>query len=193
MQKARFEAFTDAVIAIIMTIMVLELHPPHDPSIASLRVVAPTFLSYLLSFVFLGIYWNNHHHMLHAARKVNGASLWANQFLLLWLSMVPFATAWMGQTNFAGGPVAIYGVVLFGSGAAYYVLAQCLVKANGKDSAIAVALGNDQKGIVSLVIYGIAIAVSFVAPVASGFLYATVSVIWLIPDRRFEKLPHQES
>ena len=186
MHTSRFEAFTDAVIAIIMTIMVLELHPPHTSNLAALRESSPTFLSYLLSFLFLGIYWNNHHHMLQSADKVNGASLWANHFLLLWLSVVPFVTAWMGQTNFGCGPVALYGCVLFGCGTAYYILAQCLANANGRDSALAKALGRDKKGKISLAIYAIGIAVSFVAPAISGIMYATVALMWIIPDRRFE-------
>lgn len=186
MTKTRFEAFTDAVIAIILTIMVLELRPPHTPTIEALCHMYPKFLSYLLSFIFLGIYWNNHHHMLHSVKHVSGGVLWANLHLMFWLSLVPFTTAWMGETHFDKVPIAAYGVVLMGSAIAYYILCLFLVKANGADSEIARALGRDFKGKISIVIYLVAILTAFVAPIVSGLCYVAVAAMWLVPDRRFE-------
>ena len=182
------EAFSDGVIAVIITIMVLEMRPPHDASLTAPRPLIPVFLSYLLSFVFLGIYWNNHHHMLQAVRAVNGRILWANSHLLFWLSLIPFVTNWMGDTHFAQWPVAVYGVVLILAAIAYYVLARVLVAHHGADSALAVAIGSDFKGRISIVIYAVAIAFSFVAPWVSCALYTIVALMWLIPDRRIERV-----
>jgi uncharacterized membrane protein len=188
MHKGRFEAFTDAVIAIILTIMVLDLRPPHEANWTALLALAPTFAAYVLSYVHLGIYWNNHHHMLQSVQKVNGPVLWANLAMLLWLSFTPFATAWMGQSNFASTPVMAYGIVLFLTAIAYYILCLTLVAANGKDSPIAKALGRDLKGKISPCLYLAAIFIAPFQPLVSCALYATVSLIWLIPDRRFERV-----
>ena len=187
MTKGRLEAFSDGVIAIIITIMVLELHAPHAAGLGSLRPLVPTLLCYVLSFVFLGIYWNNHHHLLQAVRHVNGAVLWANLHLLFWLSLTPFATAWLGENDFASGPVLIYGAVLLMSGTAYYILTRVLLANHEADSALAIALGRDFKGKASLVIYATAIVLSFVRPLVSCGLYVTVAIMWLVPDRRFER------
>jgi len=188
MSKSRMEAFSDGVIAVIITIMVLEMRAPHDASLAALRPLIPVFLSYVMSFVFLGIYWNNHHHMLQAVHSVNGRVLWANSHLLFWLSLTPFVTNWMGETHFAQWPVIVYGIVLILAAVAYYVLARALVAHHGPESALAVALGSDFKGRISIVIYAVAIAVAFVAPYISCALYAAVAAMWLIPDRRFERV-----
>ena len=188
MRKDRLLAFSDGVIAIIITIMVLELKVPHDPGWTGLAKLAPTFLSYLLSFIYIGIYWNNHHHMLHAASKVTGGILWANLHLLFWLSVVPFATAWMGENHFAATPVALYGAVLFMAGCAYFILAQTLATHHGKDSKLAIALGKDFKGRISVAIYAAAIAVASFHPMISCSLYVIVALMWLIPDRRIEKV-----
>jgi uncharacterized membrane protein len=186
MSKGRLEAFSDGVLAIIITIMVLELKASHDPSPDALRPLVPKFLSYLLSFIYVAIYWNNHHHMLQAARLVNGAILWANMHLLFWLSLIPFTTAWMGETHFAHVPVAVYGVVLLLAGIAYYILAQLLIAHHGRESVLARAFGRDRKGQVSVLLYAVAIPFAFVAPWVSGLLYVAVAIIWLIPDRRIE-------
>ena len=188
MKKSRLEAFSDGVLAIIITIMVLELKVPHEPTLAALLLLWPTLLSYLLSFVFVGIYWNNHHHLWQVAEQVNGAVLWANLHLLFWLSLVPFVTAWMGENQFATVPVAIYGVVLLGSGIAYYVLTRLMLASHGRDSRLAQALGNDFKGRISLVIYLTGIAVAFVLPWLAGLLYVVVAAVWILPDRRIEKV-----
>jgi uncharacterized membrane protein len=186
MSKGRMEAFSDGVLAIIITIMVLELKPPQSADVTALGPLIPALLSYALSFVFIGIYWNNHHHLLQAAQRVNGAILWANMHLLFWLSLVPFVTNWMGETHFSAGPVAAYGVVLLMAGFAYYLLTRVLIAHHGEESALAVAVGRDIKGKVSVLIYAIAIPVSFAdARVACG-LYGVVAVLWLIPDRRIE-------
>ena len=182
------EAFSDGVIAVIITIMVLEMRAPQGATLPALRPLIPVFVSYLLSFVFLGIYWNNHHHMLQAVHSVNGRILWANSHLLFWLSLVPFVTNWMGETHFAALPVAVYGVVLLLAAIAYYVLARVLVAHHGPESALAAALGADFKGRISIVIYAVAIAVAFAAPWISGALYVLVALMWLIPDRRFERV-----
>ena len=187
MSKGRLEAFSDGVIAILITIMVLGLNPPHGADPSALQPLIPTFLSYILSFVFLGIYWNNHHHLLQIARHVNGGVLWANLHLLFWLSLVPFVTTWMGATNFATWPVALYGVVLLGSALAFTILVTLLVAVHGRDSAIAKALGNDLKGKISLVMYVVAIPLAFVIPLLAGAIYAIVAAIWLVPDRRVER------
>lgn len=187
MTKGRLEAFSDGVIAILITIMVLELKVPHGADWATLWGLKDKFLSYALSFVFLGIYWNNHHHLLQAVRQVDGRVLWANLHLLFWLSLVSFATGWMGENHFAARPVALYGVILFFSGVAYYLLAQVLVAVNGKDSHLAKAIGKDIKGIISVVIYLVAVGLAFFVPVAAAALYGVVAILWLIPDKRIEK------
>jgi uncharacterized membrane protein len=188
MSKGRLEAFSDGVLAIIITIMVLELKPPHQPELDALRPLIPALLCYLLSFVFVGIYWNNHHHLFQAVRRVNGRVLWANLHLLFWLSLVPFVTNWVGETNFSALPVAAYGVVLLLAGAAYSILARVLVAIHGKESALAVALGRDFKGWASLLIYAAAVPVAFADPRISAALYGLVAVLWLVPDQRIEKV-----
>ncbi|MEW5986987.1 MAG: TMEM175 family protein [Chloroflexota bacterium] len=187
MDKGRLEAFSDGVIAIIITIMVLELKAPEGADWVALRPLLPIFLSYVLSFVFLGIYWNNHHHLLQATRQVNGAVLWANLHLLFWLSLIPFVTGWMGENNFAARPVALYGVVLLLAGFAYNILSRVLIALHGRDSALAMAIGRDFKGKVSLVFYTVAIPLAFVNRWLAFALYVLVAIIWLIPDRRIEK------
>jgi uncharacterized membrane protein len=168
--------------------MVLEFRAPPEPTFAALLPLWPKILCYVMSFVFIGIYWNNHHHLWHVVERVNGAVLWANLHLLFWLSLVPFVTAWMGENHFAAAPVAVYGVVLLGAGCAYYVMARVLLASHASDSLLARALGTDRKGRLSLVIYVIAIAAAFRLPWLSGVLYAVVAIIWLVPDRRIEKL-----
>ncbi|RPJ29499.1 MAG: DUF1211 domain-containing protein [Chloroflexi bacterium] len=187
MSKGRLEAFSDAVIAIIITIMVLELHVPEGTDWVALRELAPTFLSYVLSFIFLGIYWNNHHHMWQVATTVNGKILWANLHLLFWLSLVPFVTGWMGEHNFARLPVALYGAVLWMAGFAYYVLTRALVTLHGPDSLIETALRNKLKERTSLVAYALGVLLAFVNTSFSLALYVFVVFIWLIPDPRIEK------
>ena len=187
MGKNRLEAFSDGVIAIIITIMVLELKVPQGDDLSALRPLLPVIVSYVLSFVYIGIYWNNHHHMIHTVRQVNGPILWANLHLLFWLSLVPFVTGWMGENHFAGRPVALYGVVLFMAGVAYYILSRLLIKYHGKDSPLAVAVGRDVKGIISIVLYLLAILISFISPAVAMGLYVIVALIWLIPDRRIER------
>jgi uncharacterized membrane protein len=188
MSKGRLEAFSDGVIAIIITIMVLELKVPHGTDWAALQPLWPVLLSYVLSFVYIGIYWNNHHHMLQAAGKVNGTILWANLHLLFWLSLVPFVTAWMGENHFAALPVALYGVVLLLAGVAYYILARALAAHHGKDSKLAVAIGKDYKGLLSIVIYAVAILLASRYTWVAFSLYVVVALIWFIPDRRIEKV-----
>ena len=185
------EAFSDGVTAIIITIMVLEMKVPHGIDLISLQPLAPVFLSYVLSFVFLGIYWNNHHHLLQAVENVNGRILWANLHLLFWLSLVPFVTGWMGENNFSALPVALYGGVLFMAGVAYYILTRSLISHHGMDSILAKAVGQDQKGILSLVIYAIAILLAFVHSLIACGLYVIVAIIWLIPDLRIERTIHR--
>jgi uncharacterized membrane protein len=187
MGKGRLEAFTDGVFAIIITIMVLELKVPHGADFATLAKLLPTFLSYVLSFVFVAIYWNNHHHMFHAVQRVNGAVLWANIHLLFWLSLVPFVTGWMGENHFESLPVALYGVVLICSAIAYTILSIVLVKHHGRESIFAKALGADRKGKISLAIYALGIAVAIAMPLAACALYVLVALIWLVPDKRFER------
>lgn len=186
--KGRLEAFSDGVIAIIITIMVLELKVPHSTSLEALEPLIPVFISYVLSFIYIGIYWNNHHHMLHAVRSVNGKILWANMHLLFWLSMIPFVTAWMGENHFAMWPVVFYGIILLLNSIAYFILAQTLVRHHGKDSLIAVAMGRDWKGKLSTGIYAVAIALSFINAWIGISLYAVVAAVWLIPDTRIEKI-----
>ena len=188
MTKGRLEAFSDGVLAIIITIMVLELKVPHGDDWAALSPLLPVFLSYVLSFIYLGIYWNNHHHMLHAASKVTGGILWANLHLLFWLSLVPFVTGWMGENHFAPTPVALYGVVLFMAACAYFILARTLAAHHGRNSKLAVALGKDVKGKVSVVIYAAAIGLASFSPALAGALYVVVVLIWLVPDRRIERV-----
>jgi len=185
--KGRLEAFSDGVIAIIITIMVLELKVPHGAGIAALVPLAPVFLTYVLSFVYIGIYWNNHHHMLHAVHRINGRALWANLHLLFWLSLVPFVTGWVDENHFAALPVALYGVVLLMSGVSYYLLERVLIAHHDKDSALARALGKDLKGVMSLAIYIVAIALTLVKPWVSCALYVFVAIMWFIPDPRIER------
>jgi uncharacterized membrane protein len=192
MGKGRLEAFSDGVLAIIITIMVLELRVPHGADLAALRPLVSVLLSYVLSFVYVGIYWNNHHHMLAATHKVNGRILWANLHLLFWLSLVPFATRWMGENHFVALPVAGYGAVLIMAALAYTFLARSLVAYHGEDSTLALALGKDTKGTVSLMLYAAAIPLAFVDPRISMTLYVLVAVIWFIPDRRIEKVLPEE-
>jgi uncharacterized membrane protein len=186
--KGRLEAFSDGVIAIIITIMVLELKVPHSDSLEALMTIFPVFISYVLSFVYIGVYWNNHHHMLHTVKSVNGAILWANLHLLFWLSLIPFVTAWMGENNFGKWPVILYGVILIMNAISYTILAYTLVAHHGKDSLLAKALGKDWKGKWSLLIYASAIGLSFIHSGIGLFLYFVVAVIWLIPDPRIEKV-----
>ncbi|MFA6087042.1 TMEM175 family protein [Mucilaginibacter sp.] len=192
MSKGRLEAFSDGVIAIIITIMVLELKVPHDASLEALKHLIPVFISYILSFIYVGIYWNNHHHMLHAARSVNGAVLWANLHLLFWLSLIPFVTAWMGENHFAKWPVICYGVVLAMNGAAYTILAKILINLHGENSMLAQAFGNDSKGKLSVGAYMAAIALSFIQPWLGFALYVVVACVWFIPDRRIENKINKE-
>ena len=187
MSKGRLEAFSDGVIAIIITIMVLELTVPHAADLAALRPLIPTFLSYVLSFVFLGIYWNNHHHLFQAVRQVDGRVLWANLHLLFWLSLIPFTTGWMGENRFAAWPVALYGTVLLFAAVAYFILTRALVALHGTDSVLATALGRDFKGKLSVVFYIVAIPLAFMNSWLAWALYVLVALVWLIPDRRIEK------
>ncbi len=187
MDKGRLEAFSDGVIAVIITIMVLELKVPHGTELAALRPVIPVFLSYVLSFIYVGIYWNNHHHMLQACHKVNGRVLWANLHLLFWMSLVPVVTEWMGENHRATAPVALYGTVLLLTGIAYLILSRTLIALNGKDSPLSVALGRDDKGKISLMLYAVAIGLSFVRTWLALAVYAMVALMWLAPDPRIEK------
>ena len=186
MGKGRLEAFSDGVIAIIITIMVLEMKVPHGDGLATLKPLIPVFISYLLSFVYVGIYWNNHHHLLHAVRHVNGATLWANLHLLFWLSLIPFVTGWMGENHFRSLPVALYGVVLLMAGFAYTILVRVLIRHHGHESALARAIGSDLKGKVSLAAYLAAIPLAFVHQLIAMSLYLAVAIMWLVPDRRIE-------
>ena len=186
MGKSRFEAFSDGVIAIIITIMVLELKVPHGESFGALVPLLPVFLSYVLSFVYLGIYWNNHHHMLHTVREVSGPMLWANLHLLFWLSLVPFTTGWMGENHFSPVPAALYGVVLLMNAIAYYILQSLIIASQGPDSILKKAVRGDWKGKLSPVLYAIAIPLAFWSTWISLGLYVLVALIWLIPDRRIE-------
>jgi uncharacterized membrane protein len=187
MTKNRLEAFSDGVIAIIITIMVLELRPPAGTDFAALQPLIPVFVSYLVSFAYLAIYWNNHHHMLHACRRVNGTILWANLHLLFWLSLVPFVTAWVGEKPGATAPSALYGVVLLLAAIAYVILSNAIIAVEGKDSLLATAVGEDVKGKLSLLLYVIAIGACFLFPPAAHVLYVAVAVIWFLPDRRIER------
>ena len=188
MNKTRLEAFSDGVIAIIITIMVLELKVPHGESLSVLRPLCPVFFSYVLSFIYVGIYWNNHHHMLHATHKVSGAVMWANLHLLFWLSLLPFVTAWMGENHFSALPTALYGSVLLMAGSAYWILIRAIIATEGPQSLLAKAIGRDTKGNVSVAIYAVAIAVSFYQPWIAQVLYVGVALTWLVPDRRIERV-----
>lgn len=186
MHKGRLEAFSDGVMAIIITIMVLELKAPHEAKWEGLCSLAYVFLSYVLSFIYVGIYWNNHHHLFQIVKHVKGPVLWANTHLLFWLSLIPFATAWMDEKHFASIPVAVYGVVLFMCGVAYGILVKTLLRVHGNESPLARAVGKDWKGKVSVLLYAVAICLAFIYPAISLFLYVGVACIWLIPDRRVE-------
>jgi len=185
--KGRLEAFTDGVMAVIITIMVLELKVPEGGDLAALRPLLPVFLTYVLSFVYLGIYWSNHHHMLHATERVTGGILWANLHLLFWLSLVPFATGWMGENHFSSLPTAIYGIVMLSAALAYYALQTTIIRAEGPGSRLARAVGSDWKGKLSPVLYAAAIPLAFVYEPISDALYIAVALIWLVPDRRIER------
>jgi uncharacterized membrane protein len=187
MSKGRLEAFSDGVIAILITIMVLELKVPQQAGLAALRSLVPVFLSYVLSFLFLGIYWSNHHHLLQATEHVDGRVLWANLHLLFWLSLIPFVTGWVGENQFAAWPVALYGTLLLLAAVAYFILTRALIALHGSHSALATALGRDFKGKISMVIYLVAIPLAFLNSWLAGALYVLVAVMWLVPDRRIEK------
>jgi uncharacterized membrane protein len=186
MTKSRLEAFSDGVIAILITIMVLELKVPHGGGWSDVRPLLPVFLTYVLSYINLGIYWNNHHHMLHTVEKVTGGILWANLHLLFWLSLIPFTTGWMGENSNAPLPTAVYGVVLLFAGAAYYILTRVIIRAHGPDSRLAAAVGSDVKGKISPVLYLAAIPLAFVHQLVADALYVLVALMWLVPDRRIE-------
>ena len=193
MNKGRLEAFSDGVIAILITIMALELRPPHGSDLQALRELVPSFLSYMLSFVYLGIYWNNHHHMLYATDRVNGAVLWANLHLLFWLSLVPFGTAWVGQNHRAPLPTALYGALFTCAALSYTILQTTIIRQQGPGSKLAAAVGSDRKGKLSLLVYLAAIPLAFVDPAISQVLYAIIAAVWLIPDRRIERrLAHSD-
>jgi uncharacterized membrane protein len=184
--KGRLEAFSDGVIAILITILVLELRVPKGADLRALGPLLPVFLTYVLSFVFLGIYWNNHHHMLIATERINGRILWANLHLLFWLSLVPFATGWMGENHFAALPTAVYGAVMLAAGVAYTILQKAIIAEHGKESKLAVAVGEDWKGKASVLLYAFAIPLAFVNEWLSDAIYVLVALVWLVPDRRIE-------
>jgi len=188
MEKNRLEAFSDGVLAIIITIMVLDLKVPQATDLASLKPVLPVFASYLMSFIYVGIYWNNHHHMFHSTRHVTGGILWANLHLLFWLSLFPFTTAWMGENHLASTPTAIYGCVLLMAAIAYYILQRAIIIQQGAGSLLALAVGNDWKGKLSPVLYFIAIPLAYVSPWIANGLFALVALVWLVPDRRIERV-----
>jgi uncharacterized membrane protein len=188
MQKNRLEAFSDGVLAIIITIMVLELKVPHSVELAALKPLLPVFLSYVLSFIYVGIYWNNHHHLFHSTQHVSGGILWANLHLLFWLSLFPFTSGWMGENHLASTPTAVYGFVLLMAAIAYYVLQRAIINEQGRDSLLASAIGGDWKGKLSPVLYFIAIPLAFVSPWIASGLYVFVALIWFIPDRRIERV-----
>ena len=190
MKTTRLEAFSDAVVAIIMTIMVLELRIPHGADVAALQPLLPVFLTYVLSFVYVGIYWNNHHHLLHATKSVNGQILWANLHLLFWLSLIPFGTGWMGENHFASLPTAVYGVVLLMASIAYTILVRVILAVEGPNSSIAVAVGKDVKGKLSTLLYVFAIPLAFVHQAIADAIYVSVALVWLVPDRRIESRLH---
>lgn len=188
MKKGRLEAFSDGVFAIIITIMVLEIKAPHGKELSDLKELIPLFLSYTLSFIYLGIYWNNHHHMMHTVNKVTGDVLWANLHLLFWLSLVPFSTSWIGENNFSAMPMAVYGFVLLMAGVAYVILQTRIIRNEGKDSILAKAIGKDLKGKLSPVFYILAIGSGWISSWISGALYVLVALMWLIPDKRIERV-----
>lgn len=187
MGKGRLEAFSDGVIAIIITIMVLEMKVPHGMALPDLMPLIPVFLSYVLSFAYVGIYWNNHHHLLHTVETVSGGVLWANLHLLFWMSLIPFATGWMGENHFAAVPVALYGVALLMAAIAYYLLARILIAHQGADSRLARALGKDAKGVISVIVYAAAIPLAFVNAWVAVAMYVMVALMWFVPDRRIER------
>ena len=187
MNKGRLEAFSDGELAIIITIMVLEMKVPHGTDLASLRPIIPVFISYVLSYVFIGIYWTNHHHLMQAVERVNGSILWRNIHLLFWLSQVPFTTGWMGENHFAPLPMALYGFVLLMAAVAYYLLVLAILAHHGRDSRVATAIGRDFKGKVSVLLYVVGLLLAFVNRWAAGAVYVFVAVIWFIPDRRIER------
>jgi uncharacterized membrane protein len=187
MHKGRLEAFSDGVLAIIITIMVLELKAPHGAEVSALGPLMPVFLSYVLSFVYLGIYWNNHHHMFQAASQVGGAVLWANLHLLFWLSLLPFVTDWMGENHFAAVPTALYGIILFMAAVAYWILQTVIIARQGEASVLARAVGRDLKGKISPILYAVAIASAFISVAVAQMLYVFVALIWLVPDKRIER------
>lgn len=187
MSKNRLEAFSDGVLAIIITIMVLELKVPHGTNATVLLPMLPVFGSYVLSYLYVGIYWNNHHHLLHSMQKVSGGILWANLHLLFWLSLLPFTTGWMGENHLAAIPTALYGFNLVMAGVAYYVLSRTIIAFEGKESLLATAVGRDLKGVLSIVIYFVAMLMAFLSPWVANALYFTVAIVWLIPDRRIER------
>ncbi len=187
MEKGRLEAFSDGVLAIIITIMVLEMKVPHGDDLAALKPILPVFLSYILSFIYIAIYWNNHHHLLHAAHKIDAKVMWANIHLLFWLSLMPFASGWMGENHFTTWPTALFGVVLLMAGFAYFLLSKSLVSLHGNESVLGKAVGKDQKGKISLFLYLFAIIISFYNGMVSLGIYALVAIIWVIPDSRIEK------
>jgi uncharacterized membrane protein len=188
MNKSRIEAFSDGVLAIILTIMVLELKVPHTPEFASLVPLIPVFLSYVLSFIYIGIYWSNHHHLFQAVKVVHGSTLWANSHLLFWLSLTPFVTAWSGENHFASGPVALYGIVLLMAAIAYYILTRVLLKHHSRDSSLVKAIGSDFKGRISIFIYAFGIGVAYIEPIISCLVYVAVAIMWIVPDPRIEKV-----
>lgn len=188
MTKSRLEAFSDGVLAIVITIMVLEIKVPHGHELADLKPLLPIFLSYVLSFIYLGIYWNNHHHMMHTVKEVTGGILWANLHLLFWLSLVPFVTGWMGENHFEALPMALYGIILLMSAIAYFILQSLIIKSQGPESILAKAVGNDWKGKLSPILYLIAIISSWWNVWIAGGLYVLVALIWLIPDKRIERV-----
>ena len=192
MKSNRLEAFSDGVLAIIITIMVLEMKVPHEASWEALRPIVPVFLSYLLSFVYIGIYWNNHHHMMHLTEKVNGAILWANMHLLFWLSLVPFVTGWLGENSFSAIPTALYGFVLLMAALAYFIMQAAIIRQQGSESKLRKALGSDWKGKVSPILYIVGIGLVFVNHWLSMLIYGVVALMWLVPDRRIEKAFEEE-
>jgi TMEM175 potassium channel family protein len=187
MNKGRVEAFSDGVLAVIITIMVLEMKSPRGTTLVALRPTIPVFLSYVVSFVYISIYWNNHHHLLHATQRVNGATLWANLHLVFWLSLIPFTTAWVGENHFKSWPVAVYGIVLLLAGVAYFILTKTLIRLHGRGSTLAMSIGGDRKGKLSIALYAAAIPLAFAQPWIAGACYVIVAIMWLIPDPRIER------
>lgn len=187
MPTTRLEAFSDGVFAVIITIMVIELKVPQSGDLAALLDLAPLLLSYLLSFVYIAIFWNNHHHLLHAVQHVSGGVLWSNMYLLFWVSLIPFTTAWIGESNFAKAPMAVYGFVLLMAAIGYHMLQHLLIRLHGPSSPLAIAVGGDRKGLFSLILYGVGIALSWWEPLAAAACYVAVTILWLIPDRRIAK------